>query len=147
MVYRLNVVNIQLPPLRERRDDIPVLLEHFMLLAASRFGRPQPKVSPAHMRQLMARDWSGNVRELRNVADAMVLGIGPQWGSSEAPHPSTEDAPQPINLADTVEAFERSLIAETLQRSNGNISLAARSLQTAKTALTDTLKKYGLGIY
>jgi DNA-binding NtrC family response regulator len=145
LVYRLNVVNIQLPPLRERRDDIPVLLEHFMLLAASRFGRPQPKVSPAHMRQLMARDWSGNVRELRNVADAMVLGIGPQWGSSEAPPHSTDDAPQPINLADTVEAFERSLIAEALQRSNGNISLAARSLQTAKTTLVDKLKKYGLG--
>jgi two-component system C4-dicarboxylate transport response regulator DctD len=53
-----------------------MLLEHFMLLAASRYGRLQPKIPPAQLRQLMARDWPGNVRELRNVADALVLGVG-----------------------------------------------------------------------
>jgi molecular chaperone HtpG len=71
------------------KEGIPMLLEHFMLLAASRYDRPLPRLPQAQLRQLMARDWPGNVRELRNVADALVLGVGPQWTS---PHAAPPDA-------------------------------------------------------
>ncbi|MGQ0708683.1 MAG: sigma-54-dependent transcriptional regulator [Rhodoferax sp.] len=145
LVYRLNVVNIELPPLRERREDIAMLLEHFLLLASSRYDRPQPKVSQAQMRQLMARDWPGNVRELRNVADAMVLGVGPQWLSSPAPSSATPSSDEAMGLSATVEQFERGLIAEALQRHQGNVAQTAKALQLAKTTLVDKIKKHGLG--
>ncbi|MFO1263561.1 MAG: sigma-54 dependent transcriptional regulator [Rhodoferax sp.] len=144
LVYRLNVVNIELPALRDRRDDVPELLEHFLLLAASRYGRPQPRVSQAQLRQLMARDWPGNVRELRNVADAMVLGVGPQWVS---PHgvASTDVLDNQPSLTETVEQFERSLIADALQRQGGNVGQTAKALRLPKTTLVDKIRKHGLG--
>jgi DNA-binding NtrC family response regulator len=145
LVYRLNVVNIELPPLRERRDDIPMLLEHFMLLAASRYGRPQPKLAQAQLRQLMARDWPGNVRELRNVADALVLGVGPQWVSPHGPAPNAADPAAQPTLTDTVEQFERSLIADALQRYAGHVGQTAQALRIPKTTLVDKIKKHGLG--
>jgi two-component system C4-dicarboxylate transport response regulator DctD len=146
LVYRLNVVNISLPPLRERRDDIPVLLEHFMLLAASRYGRPLPKVSAAQMHQLTQRDWPGNVRELRNVADATVLGVGPQWNAPQQdPHTKGDETTAAQSLSHSVDQFERSLIEEALQQHEGNVSLTAKYLQTPKTTLIDKLKKHGLG--
>ena len=67
LYYRLNVVSIRVPPLRERREDIPLLIEHFMLLASSRYGRPHPTIADEQRHRLMAHSWPGNVRELRNV--------------------------------------------------------------------------------
>ena len=145
LVYRLNVVNIQLPPLRERREDIPMLLEHFILLASSRFGRPQPKVSAAQMHQLTQHDWPGNVRELRNVADALVLGVGPEW-STPLQDSSTTDAERPVlSLAQSMDQYERRLIEAALKQQDGNVTLTAKVLQTPKTTLVDKLKKHGLG--
>jgi two-component system C4-dicarboxylate transport response regulator DctD len=143
LVWRLNVVNIPLPPLRERREDIPLLLEHFMLLAVSRFGRPQPVVPAARLRQLVAADWPGNVRELRNLADALVLGVSPQWTPPPVPAPG-DDAPG-LSLTETVDHFERSLIADALQQHQGNVVQTARALQIAKTTLADKIRKHGLG--
>lgn len=145
LVYRLNVVNIELPPLRERRDDIPELLEHFMLLAASRYGRNQPRLAPAQLRQLMARDWPGNVRELRNVADALVLGVGPQWVSPHGAGTATDSQAEQPGLTETVEQFERSLIADALQRQGGNVGQTAKALRLPKTTLVDKIRKHGLG--
>ncbi|MBY0465018.1 MAG: sigma-54 dependent transcriptional regulator, partial [Burkholderiales bacterium] len=145
LVYRLNVVNISLPALRERRDDIPMLLEHFMLLAASRYDRPEPRLPQAQLRQLMAREWPGNVRELRNVADALVLGVGPQWVS---PHAAPSEVPGGTGepgLAETVEQFERSLIADALERHAGNVGQTAKALRVPKTTLVDKLRKHALG--
>lgn len=145
LVYRLNVVNIGLPALRERREDIPMLLEHFMLLAASRYDRPEPRLPQAQLRQLMTRDWPGNVRELRNVADALVLGVGPQWVSPHAaPSETPGDSGEP-GLAETVEQFERSLIADALSRHEGNVGQTAKILRIPKTTLVDKLRKHGLG--
>ncbi len=145
LVYRLNVVNIGLPALRERREDIPMLLDHFMLLATSRYDRPQPHLPQAQLRQLMARDWPGNVRELRNVADALVLGVGPQWMSPHmAPSAAIDDASEP-GLAETVEQFERSLIADALERHAGNVGQTAKALRIPKTTLVDKIRKHGLG--
>ena len=146
LVYRLNVVNISLPALRERREDIPMLLEHFMLLAASRYDRPLPRLPQAQLRQLKARDWPGNVRELRNVADALVLGVGPQWTSPHAAPPDANGHPgSEPGLAETVEQFERSLIADALERHAGNVGQTAKALHIPKTTLVDKIRKHGLG--
>ncbi len=139
LYYRLNVVTIELPPLRERREDIPLLLEHFMLQAAHRHDLPLPEVAPEQLRRLMAHAWPGNVRELRNVADCLVLGIGRELVGSA---PGEAIAP---SLSEAVEAFERSLIADELRRQGGNLSRAAEALRVAKTTLHDKVRKYGLG--
>jgi two-component system C4-dicarboxylate transport response regulator DctD len=159
LVYRLNVVTIELPPLRERREDIALLLEHFMLLAASRYGRPQPQVSTRQMHALMAHDWPGNVRELRNVADCLVLGVRANVPGMEAAQAAAEPAadaagasgtaPAPgedggLSLAESVEGYERSLIRAELQRQGGNIARSAKALRIPKTTLNDKIRKYGL---
>lgn len=141
LVYRLNVVNIELPPLRERRDDIPMLLEHFLLLAASRFGRSQPTVTGVQLQRLMQHDWPGNLRELRNVADALVLGVEPRWLAPESPG-AVADNP---SLTEVVERFERGLIADALQRHGGNVVQSALALKVPKTTLADKIRKHGLG--
>ncbi|HSI51654.1 MAG TPA: sigma-54 dependent transcriptional regulator [Ideonella sp.] len=142
LYYRLNVVTIELPPLRERREDIPLLLEHFLLLAASRYGLPQPAVSPTQLRALMAHDWPGNVRELRNVADCLVLGVHSEvLGAAAA---DQAPAPQNLSLAETVEDFERSLIREAMGRHGGNVARTAQALRVPKTTLNDKIRKYGL---
>ena len=145
LVYRLNVVTIELPPLRERRDDIPMLLEHFMLLAASRFGRRPPTVSGPQLQRLIQHDWPGNLRELRNVADALVLGVEPQW-LSPAPDSAAGGAEvEDPSLVEMIDRFERGLIAEALQRHGGNVVQTARALKIPKTTLADKVRKHGLG--
>jgi two-component system C4-dicarboxylate transport response regulator DctD len=136
LYYRLNVVGIDLPPLRERREDIPPLLEHFMLLAAGQHQRPLPVVDGEAMRRLMAHDWPGNVRELRNAADCLVLGVGlPLLGAPGNAPPS---------LAAAVENFERALIATELKRHDGQLGKTADALRIPKTTLHDKIRKYGL---
>jgi DNA-binding NtrC family response regulator len=143
LFYRLNVVSIEVPPLRERREDIPLLLEHFMLLASSRFDRAQPNVSDEQMHRLMAHAWPGNVRELRNVADCLVLGIGKDGFGFEAAA-ATAEVEGDRSLAEMVDAFERSLIAVELDRHEGNIAHSAKALRMAKTTLNDKIRKHGL---
>ncbi|MGL4291564.1 MAG: sigma-54-dependent transcriptional regulator [Phreatobacter sp.] len=140
LYYRLNVVTIYLPPLRERREDIPLLLEYFTLLSASRFGRPQPKISTEQMNRLMAYSWPGNVRELRNVADCLVLGI-PKEGLTGLDTPAGASSP---SLTEWVNDFERSLIENELRRFGGNLTQAANSLRVPKTTLHDKIRKHGL---
>jgi DNA-binding NtrC family response regulator len=140
LYYRLNVVTIDLPPLRERREDIPMLLAHFMLLAASRYGMAQPSVSGAQLSTLMAYGWPGNVRELRNVADCLVLGVHNDVLSSGG----TDDLEAARSLPKTVEDFESSLIREALRRHAGNVARTAQALLVPKTTLNDKIRKYGL---
>ncbi|MCE5361685.1 sigma-54-dependent transcriptional regulator [Pseudomonas anguilliseptica] len=137
LYYRLNVVSLALPPLRERREDIGLLFEHFLQLAALRFDRPAPALDRQTLTRLMAHDWPGNVRELRNVAERFALGL-PVFKGSEL---SSASSP---SFAEAVEAFERSLLSDTLGRHAGNLSQAAQALGMAKTTLFDKVKKYGL---
>ena len=139
LYYRLSVATVPLPPLRERREDIPLLFQHFVLQAAARHGRPALVCDTARIRQLVGYGWPGNVRELRNVADRCVLGIecgAPPFGKEidERIHP----------LSETVEAFERALISDALRRHKGSLSRSAEALGVAKTTLHDKIKKYGL---
>lgn len=136
LYYRLNVVTIPLPPLRERRDDIPQLFEHFVLQAAGRYQRSVPDVPPALVRQLMLRDWPGNVRELRNAADRFVLGMGgPDL---------TEASTAPLSLPDLLDQVERQLIQEALRGSGGQVTGAAVALGVARKTLYDKMKRLGL---
>ncbi len=133
LYYRLNLIVLQIPPLRERREDIPLLFEHFLLDAAARYKRPCPVVPAAQMQQLMAQDWPGNVRELRNAADRFVLGLSA----------GTDSAP-PASLADQVAAFERMLIDQALRAAGGNVAAACTALGLPKQTLYHKMQKYGL---
>lgn len=142
LYYRLNVVRLDLPPLRERREDIPLLFEHFTLQAAARYRRDAPPPSVALMRSLMAHHWPGNVRELRNVADRFVLGVlGETLGSAP---PSEATATR--GLADQVDEFERTLILEQLRRDRGNVSASSEALALPKKTLYDKIKKFNISL-
>ncbi|MBO9647687.1 MAG: sigma-54-dependent Fis family transcriptional regulator [Variovorax sp.] len=143
LYYRIGVALIDLPPLRERREDIPLLFEHFTLLAASRYDRPAPVFSNAQLSDLMAYAWPGNVRELRNVADRFVLGLlGERLtqlrGVGEAP----DDLPR--GLPQQVESFERAVIVEALRRHRGDQTATATALAIARQTLFDKLRRFGI---
>ncbi|WJN59728.1 sigma-54 dependent transcriptional regulator [Pseudomonas sp. SO81] len=138
LYYRLNVVTLELPPLRDRREDILLLFEHFLQLAALRFDRALPELDRRTAATLQAHDWPGNVRELRNVAERFALGL-PVFKKSDA----APDGSGP-GFAEAVEAFERNLLGAALERHAGNLSQAAQDLGMAKTTLFDKVKKYGL---
>jgi len=137
LYYRLNVVTLELPPLRERREDVPLLFEHFVAQAALRFEREAIPATPAELAALVAYPWPGNVRELRNLAERHVLGLGCQPGYDTPP-------PAALPLAQAVEQFERALIADALRRHDGSLSRASEALGVAKTTLFDKIRKYGL---
>ena len=143
LYYRLNVVSIDLPSLRERTEDIPLLFEHFLLLAASRYGRPLPTVTYEQMHRLMAHAWPGNVRELRNVAECVVLGVHKEIFGAPAALTAEERSPS-ASLMETVESFERGLIAAELRRHDGNVARSAKALRIPKTTLNDKIRKYRL---
>jgi two-component system response regulator AauR len=139
LYYRLNVVTLELPPLRERREDILQLFEHFLQLSSLRFDREPPQLDPQTVSSLMSHDWPGNVRELRNVAERYALGL-PAFKKTGVAALS-----QSLGFSEAVEAFEKNLLGEALQRSGGNLSQASQELGMAKTTLFDKVKKYGLG--
>jgi two-component system C4-dicarboxylate transport response regulator DctD len=142
LYYRLNLIVLHIPPLRERREDIPLLFEHFMLNAASRYKRTVPPVSALHMQALMRHDWPGNVRELRNAADRYALGlVGALPG---APANADSAAAVPASLADQVSAFERALIELELRNAGGNVSAACAALALPKQTMYHKMQKYGL---
>ena len=138
LYYRLNVVSIVLPPLRERREEIPILFEHFVLDAATRYRRPAP-IPPAGLAAgLLAHAWPGNIRELRNVADRFVLGV------LAAPFAPADGIAPAAGLADQVDAFERTLIVEQLRRDGGSVAAAAEALACPKKTLYDKIKKHAI---
>jgi len=137
LYYRLNVVRIELPPLRERREDIPALYDEFLLQAAKRYNRPPPPLTSECLRRLMAQDWPGNIRELRNAADCHALGIGLDAVASSA-------ASAPQSLTEAVDNYERLLITREFTLQEGNIARTSEALKVARTTLYDKLKKYGL---
>ena len=136
LYYRLSVVPLEIPPLRERREDIPLLFSHFVMQAAARYERPVPEVGTDQMQNLMAHAWPGNVRELRNAADRMVLGL-PVLARTDGPAGAR-------SLDEQVAQFERHLIQEALTASGGRASAASELLQLPKKTLYDRMKRLGL---
>jgi len=141
LYYRLNVAVLELPPLRERREDIPVLFEHFVLQAALRYGREAPVVHGHHLRRLMAGDWPGNVRELRNVADRFVLGL-------PGAHEPARDAAAsvPLTLGQQLDLVEKALIEQTLRQHQGRPIPVCETLGIAKKTLYDKMHRHGIVI-
>ncbi|HJS02843.1 MAG TPA: sigma-54 dependent transcriptional regulator [Variovorax sp.] len=143
LYYRLGVAFIELPPLRERREDIPLLFEHFSLLAAARYGRVAPILSGAQVADLMAYAWPGNVRELRNVADRFVLGLLGERLTLARGNGEGEPA-LPRGLPQQVESFERAVIVEALRKHQGDQPATASALAIARQTLHDKLRKLGI---
>ncbi len=137
LYYRLNVVMIHLPPLRERREDIPILFEHFVLEAARRYQCDAPMVSQAQINQLMSNTWEGNVRELRNVAERFVLGVIRDDLGLVYDHEIAK-----LPLSQQVEYFERCLIEDALRRCAYQVSKASEILSIPKKTLYDKINKY-----
>ena len=139
LYYRLNVVTVHIPPLRERREDIPVLFAHFAGLAARRFGCAVPPVDPALWRHLMNHDWPGNVRELAHFADRCVLGVqqAPTMGAAGP-------APETGSLPERVERYEAELIREALAAHGGEIRGTLETLGLPRKTLYDKLRRYGI---
>ena len=143
LYYRIGVAVIELPPLRERREDIPLLFEHFTLLAASRYERAAPMLSSAQLADLMGYAWPGNVRELRNVADRFVLGLlGDRL--TLARRPGEGAAGLPTGLPQQIEHYERTVIIEELRRHKGDQAATAAALGIARQTLHDKLRRLGI---
>ena len=144
LYYRLHVVTINLPPLRERREDIPLLAEHFIAkLCASMNRQEVPQVAPEAMDLLIRYHWPGNVRELENAVErALVIGRGRELKPADFSFQlQAADAPN----GRTLDEVERAHIENVWSQSAGNHSLAARTLGIDRTTLYKKLKRYGLG--
>jgi len=147
LFYRLDVASIALPPLRLRREDIPLLLSHFCAQASERLQRPVPAWSTAQLAAWAARDWPGNVRELRNFAERWVLGVVAEALLPELPASSAEPAALPqAPLDEALAAMERRWIVQALQESGGNIAKAGERLGLARKTLHDRIRRLGLDV-
>ena len=157
LYYRLAVVELVVPPLRDRREDIPALAHEFALRYAERFGAEEVRLAPALVERLSAADWPGNVRQLENMVARMVAmsgggELGPEsfvrTGSAEpAPErpgdePAADSADDHHTLREQLDALERSVIARTMTAVRGNQSEAARRLGISRNTLTERLRRY-----
>ena len=145
LLYRLNTVEIRLPPLRERRDDVPLLAAHFLREQATRHRRPAAELAPGAMRALLDHPWPGNVRELRHAVErAMLMAQGPLVTEEDLGlRPPRGAAALPVGDL-TLEEAERMLIQRALARHDGNVSRAAEALGVSRSALYRRLQHYGL---
>jgi DNA-binding NtrC family response regulator len=158
LFYRLNVLPIEVPPLRQRLADVPLLLNHFLRAAAQRLGRPQYEISPATLDLLTSYQWPGNVRELENVATRIsVLGQGRELPVDELRmwllEPSQVGPPQfgretsaaagPVSPGMRLEDMERRLIEATLDQFDGHRAKAAEALGIGIRTLSNKLRQYG----
>ena len=149
LYYRLNVVAIEVPPLRDRREDIPMLVEQFVRRFAAEARSPVTQVSREAMDLLLRHHYPGNVRELENLIHrAVVLARGPVISTSDLPISMTElksEGRSPaVAFVDRVAEFERALIVEALAKADGVQTHAARALGMSERHLRYKLKKYGL---
>jgi two-component system, NtrC family, response regulator HydG len=144
LLYRINTVEIRLPPLRERPDDVPLLLEHYAGIYAQKYNLPAKRFGAALMDRLSAYAWPGNVRALRHAVErAVILSEGPMFGEADFPFAEDgagDDAPGPSRL----DQVEKDAIARTLKRHNNNVSRAAEALGLTRTSLYRRMEKYGL---
>jgi two-component system response regulator PilR (NtrC family) len=156
LFYRLNVISVELPPLRDRWEDIPLLARNFLELFAARAGRPVMGIAPEAMEILMAYSWPGNVRELENVIErAVALATADEVRVDDLPAsvrrpppppglPRVEVPPEGLNLEQVVADLERNLMQDALQKSGGVQTKAAQLLGINFRSFRYRAKKYGL---
>ncbi len=149
LFYRLNVVRIEIPPLRERREDIAPLAGHFLKYHAERLGRTVASIAPEAMSALVEAPWPGNVRELENAIErAVVLAEGGRVEAAllpVAPGASrTETTSSELSIKRATTRIEAELIRQALARTRGNRTQASRLLEISHRTLLYKLKRYGL---
>lgn len=158
LYYRLNVITLQLPPLRDRREDIPLLVDHFVKRFCEANQRPMCTVEPDGLRALMEYDWPGNVRELENAIERAVV-LAPEdglisrallpheiLGSVPTSHPGGQLFRNGGSLREQVLEFERNLILEALRKTDWNQKRAAELLKVNPTTLNEKLKRLDIAI-
>ncbi len=143
LYYRLNVVTLEIPPLRDRREDIPLLFHHFLLMAGARYQREAPLPNGEQMRVLLSHPWPGNVRELCNIADRYVL-LGENVNYDLQTLMRSESNETAITLKQQVDCFEKSLIKQQLELQKGNLKRTLEVLGIPRKTLYDKMRKYGL---
>jgi two-component system C4-dicarboxylate transport response regulator DctD len=142
LYFRLNVAEVFVPPLRNRRDDVPLLFEYFAARLAFRYKHEVPQLSQKDLHELIMHTWPGNVRELKNVAERAVIGMSTQKPSvAEIIHPATKS---PLTLSEQVEIFEKQIIETSLSDNKGNIQDTMETLGIARRTLNEKMRKYGL---
>jgi sigma-54 dependent transcriptional regulator, acetoin dehydrogenase operon transcriptional activator AcoR len=156
LFYRVSVTSIRIPPLRERRQDIPALIEHFLAKLAAQHGIAAKPITPQAVAALEQHGWPGNVRELRNVVESMFLmstddtlgldDLPAEIGRQAAPAPGAAALVQlaPVYGSGKLEDAELKFIRDTIEADRGNLTLVAKHLGIAKSTLYIKLKKYGL---
>lgn len=147
LLFRLNTIEIHLPPLRERRDDIPLLLDHYLGIYARKYDRPARQIPPAVLEALMNHDWPGNVRALRHAAErAAIMADGGEYRLDDFPMPSRAGTVS-VPVAETslnLDQVEKQMIERALRVHHFNISLAAAELGLSRGALYRRMEKHGL---
>jgi DNA-binding NtrC family response regulator len=151
LYYRLNVVSLRLPPLRERREDIEPLARHFVERYAREFGRSAPALARGAVHKLVLHRWPGNVRELQHaIQRAVLLAPGPMLQASDlqldGPCEPAQDASFQAAKARMISSFEREFIADVLARCGGNIARAAREAGKHRRAFFELMRKHGIKV-
>ena len=147
LLYRINTVEMTLPPLRDRRDDIPPLLEHFIGIYCQKYNMPRKRLTAAALERLCAYDWPGNVRALRHAVErAVILSEGSAFDADDFPLNTERPAPEPpaAGTALDLDTLERDAIARALMHHNGNVSRSAQALGLTRASLYRRMQKHGL---
>ena len=150
LYYRLRVISLRVPSLRERREDVQLLVSYFLEKLARRYDKPIPRLSASALAKLEAHDWEGNVRELENELERAVVmtpegeEIGAQLLLASTRVVVSRPQAQPTSLRESRHAAERSVILQTLKRRRWNVSGAARELGISRVGLTRKLKRLGI---
>ena len=154
LLYRLNVVPIEVPPLRERLEDVPALVEHFAEQLAASAGVPGKKFAADAVARFQARSWPGNIRELRNAVErALILAPGRTvtavdvdrlLPAGEAPAAGAADPGRPHTFETFKQEAERSFLARQLKEHDWNVSETARALKMPRSNLYKKIERYGL---
>ncbi len=155
LFYRLNVITLTLPPLRRKREDIPLLVNHFLQKYSDENKRKVKEITPDAMRVLMDHSWPGNVRELENTIErAVVLSTADRIGTELMPeylrYPVNTDQPsmvvpaEGVSLKDAVSRYERTMILQSLELANGVQKKAAELLQLKPSTLNEMMKRLGI---
>jgi DNA-binding NtrC family response regulator len=146
LLFRLNTIEIALPPLRERREDVPVLLDHYLGLYARKYDKPERALPTAVLEALVRHDWPGNVRALRHAAErAVIMAEGQAYRIEDFPLPSRSSTPLAI-ASETLnlDQLEKQMIERALRMHHFNVSLAASELGLSRGALYRRMEKHGL---
>ena len=141
LFYRLNVVNIQIPPLRDRKEDIPLLVDYFIKKYCTSMNKPPVPIDQAALKRLQEFNFPGNIRELENMIErAIVVGTGKKISLQDLPLEKT----MVNNFAESLDDFERAFILQILNKYNWNISRTAKALKVDRVTLYNKIKKYDL---